>query len=169
MKSSSTQQGRVLVIDDDRDLLQVLSAMLQACGYDVTAVPNGAKALEHLAQSDPPDLIVLDMMMPVMDGWQFRIEQRRDPRLAAIPVLVLSADSTPKAVAVDADGFLQKPFDTPVLLRTVSELVRASQEQRARAERCRVHVARLRGLGGRGDPWYLRRGGGRSSSESAAA
>ncbi len=68
-----------------------------------------------------PDLILLDLMMPIMDGWQFRREQAQDPSLSAIPVVVLSADGNvrQKAASLHADGYLQKPVDVENLLEVI--------------------------------------------------
>src|SRR4051812_3823868 len=83
----------VLVVDDDRAIRVTVQEILADEGYAVRAVENGREALEVLRTTEAlPGIILLDLRMPVMDGWSFRQQQKADPRLADIPVLVLSAD-----------------------------------------------------------------------------
>jgi len=109
----------VLVVEDDRDIREVIAEVLALAGYRTCTAPNGRMALEQ-ARVDRPDLIVLDLLMPVMNGWQFMEAQRRDPELATIPVVVVTAALD--ANAEGAAGFLQKPFDSDALLETTSRL-----------------------------------------------
>src|SRR5690242_8866746 len=82
----------VLVVDDDYAIREMLTEVLEDAGYRVISVENGAAALAQLREMlTPPCLILLDLMMPVMTGWEFRIAQQADARLAAIPVIALSA------------------------------------------------------------------------------
>ena len=113
-----------LIVEDDGDIRDSLTQILREEGYAVTGVANGQEALDHLHRAGPSDLILLDLMMPVMDGWQFRIRQQEDPDLAAIPVVVLSADGNVrrKAEALGAQGALAKPFDLDSLLDAVTRL-----------------------------------------------
>src|ERR671922_368969 len=83
------RRRRILVVDDDRDLRELLGAVLTAAGYDVLMAENGAAALSVL-RTVLPDLIILDLMMPVMNGWQFREAQNALPDYARIPVVCLS-------------------------------------------------------------------------------
>ena len=91
----------ILVIEDDAATRAAVSLALEDEGYSVTAVPNGQEALHHLRRTAPPDLILLDLMMPVMNGWEFRRQQAQDPALQWIPVVVVSADA---AVSQKADA-----------------------------------------------------------------
>ncbi|HET8540974.1 MAG TPA: response regulator [Anaeromyxobacter sp.] len=109
---------RVLIVEDDLDIRETLAEVLASAGYETAQAANGLEGLVA-ARRAPPDLIVLDLMMPVMDGWQFRSVQRRDPALAEIPLIVISA-SGPSS-SIDADTYLQKPFP---LDRLVSEAAR---------------------------------------------
>jgi CheY-like chemotaxis protein len=93
-------RGQILLVDDDHAIAAALAAVLDE-GYAVRAARDGNEALACLRQGASPDLIILDLMMPVIDGWQFRTIQRGDPRLADIPVLAMSADGTFKAKPVD--------------------------------------------------------------------
>jgi two-component system, chemotaxis family, chemotaxis protein CheY len=115
----------VLLVEDDPDACVFVSAVLEAEGFEVSCARNGREALEHLSSSKLPDVILLDLMMPVMDGWAFRAEQKRHPELAHIPVVVLSAVPNVRAQAhsLEADAYLQKPIDMDDLLRVVSDTV----------------------------------------------
>jgi CheY-like chemotaxis protein len=108
----------VLVVEDDPDIRATLCEALTDHGYSAVGVSNGAEALEYLrGDHERPCLILLDLMMPVMDGQTFRAEQRADPDLAAIPVIVVSAyrdvDRYGKELAAD---YLAKPVRLEALL-----------------------------------------------------
>jgi len=111
----------VLVVDDDPDILDALSEILEAEGYEVTRARNGQEALERL-EPMPPKLILLDLMMPVMDGWEFarRMRQKGSP-VSEVPIIVLSADRNVGARAreIGAVGHLAKPFELADLLGLV--------------------------------------------------
>jgi signal transduction histidine kinase len=110
--------------------------MLEDEGFAVTAVMNGREALDELRRGAPPDVIVLDLMMPVMDGWEFRVEQRSDAMLAGIPLLAMSADLSAKARAIAADAYIRKPIDFPEMLRHLHAIVgRATKQRLAAADR----------------------------------
>ncbi len=127
---------RLLLVEDDSSIRFALSDMLTDEGFDVTTVVNGRDALNELRQAAPPDVILLDLMMPVMDGWEFRVEQRADPLLASIPLLAMSADLSAKARAIAADGYIRKPIDFPDLLRQLHGAVgRAARQRLAAADR----------------------------------
>src|SRR5262249_26330672 len=87
------EEHHILLVEDDGDTRDGITPVLEGVGYKVESVTNGQEALDQLRTSTaPPCLILLDLMMPVMDGWQFRDEQQRDPFLSSIPVVVVSAD-----------------------------------------------------------------------------
>lgn len=113
---------RILVVEDDFDIRDTLAQILEAEGYDVSGAANGAEALDVLAHEVPPALILLDLMMPIMNGWQFRTEQLKNPEFAAIPVVVISADAGvgQKAQAIGAADSLKKPVPLETLLSVVS-------------------------------------------------
>src|SRR5690349_1561300 len=77
----------ILIVEDDADLRDMMAQLLLLEGFDAYAVANGREALDYLHHADAPNLILLDLMMPVMDGWEFRREQQRDPQLAGVPVI----------------------------------------------------------------------------------
>ena len=111
----------ILIVEDDEPVREALVALLEGAGYRVVEAADGAEALQRLRGTDPVGLILLDLMMPVMNGWEFRDHQRRDPALAAIPVVIVTADhaAAAKAAAVGAAGCLLKPFEVPELLGLV--------------------------------------------------
>jgi signal transduction histidine kinase len=127
---------RLLLVEDDPSIRATLAEMLEDEGYAVSTATNGREALELLGRNAPPDLILLDLMMPIMDGWEFRVVQRADPLLAGIPLLAMSADLSAKARAIAADAYLRKPIDFPELLRLMEGIVtRAARNRLAAAER----------------------------------
>jgi CheY-like chemotaxis protein len=112
----------ILVIDDEISIRDVLAEVLMEEGYGVVTASNGWEAMNMLRQSnEPPCVILLDLMMPVMTGWEFRKEQQQDPMLAAIPVVVLSAAQNIKAEAttLGAAAHISKPINFATLLDTV--------------------------------------------------
>jgi len=109
----------VLIVEDDADLREMIAQLLALEGFAAHAVANGREALEYLHDADPPRLILLDLMMPVMDGWEFRREQQRDPKTAGVPVIVLSALDQSRAGNIAEAAFLKKPLDFDRLLDLV--------------------------------------------------
>jgi len=112
--------SRILVVDDDADAREALIDILSISGYSATPAGNGREAMDYLKTAAAPELIILDLQMPVMDGREFRAALKRDPRLAAVPVVVVTALAGEK---VDADETLIKPIDVDRLLRIVSHYV----------------------------------------------
>jgi len=112
----------VLVVDDDPDILQTLGLCLSSEGYRVLMAANGKEALDIL-EREHPSVILLDLMMPVMDGWQFVAELEHRGR-RDVPLLILSADRSVQGHARDlrASGHLAKPFDLEELLGKVQQL-----------------------------------------------
>jgi CheY-like chemotaxis protein len=116
-----------MVVDDDAGSLAALADILSLEGYLVQTMSNGLEALEHLrAAADPPVLIILDLFMPVMDGWQFMAEMKTDPKLSQfrIPIVVVTGMNA----KVDADAIIRKPIDLERLLHTVSTLLERSAD-----------------------------------------
>jgi CheY-like chemotaxis protein len=124
---------KILVVEDDFMLGETISLLLGAEGYRVAVAANGREAMRLLRGPERPHLILLDLMMPVMDGQQFRDELRQDPELAAIPTVVFSAaaDARQRAEALGAAAFLQKPVDTVALLEAVKCHCRQSNTSRS--------------------------------------
>jgi CheY-like chemotaxis protein len=123
----------ILLVEDDDSLRQVLAEVLTDEGYRVDAAANGQVALDHLKRAAAsPDLILLDLVMPVMDGWTFRDAQRHDERLAHIPTVVLSASfppDSPRMRALGAEAVLSKPVSIERLMRAVHRVVPAQPLQ----------------------------------------
>jgi signal transduction histidine kinase len=119
----------VAVIDDDVALRDALKRLLERAGFRVLSFGNALAALLEL-QASRPDLILLDLMMPGMDGWQFRLEQRARAHLADVPVIAMSADPSSHAAAVDAAAFVQKPFDFDHLLGVAQHVLLESSQRR---------------------------------------
>jgi two-component system, NtrC family, sensor kinase len=113
---------RVLVVEDDADILESMSSILEDAGYRVDACVNGRDALDRL-QEYPADAIVLDLMMPVMNGWEFVTAKKADPAIAEIPVVAISADSSAKATAIRADSYIPKPFHADDLVAAVGRVL----------------------------------------------
>jgi len=115
----------VMVIDDDADFRDATGAVLRHAGYAVAAVANGLDALRHLdSGAELPDLILLDLAQPVMDGWQFVREQRSRPALANIPVALVSGEPrlAQHAAELAVAGYLLKPIGISTLLPLVRRL-----------------------------------------------
>ncbi len=112
----------VLVVDDDVDIREAICLILEHSGYKAVAASNGEEALRHLRADRGIDLILLDMMMPIMDGWGFRNSQPEGPAFVNIPVVVLTGDgrASAKAEAIGAAGYLRKPVDLDDLLTVVA-------------------------------------------------
>jgi excisionase family DNA binding protein len=109
-RASEVRKPTILVVDDDEIICAALRAFLSDEGYESAAAADGQQALRLLRGGDClPDLIILDLRMPVMDGWQFREEQLRDEHLARIPVILLSAERFATSPGVAA--VLRKPLD----------------------------------------------------------
>ena len=114
---------RILVVEDNGDTRDSILMLLQAEGFEAEGVENGREALRKLREGYDAGLILLDLMMPVMDGWAFRVEQRHDQRFADIPVVVLTATVDParEARRLGVIAGLQKPLDVVQLVDVVAK------------------------------------------------
>ena len=113
---------RVLVVDDNRSVREPLVSLLEGRGFSARGVANGREALQILRDGFDACLILLDLTMPIMDGWRFRALQQQDPALVGIPIVVLTAlsDPTEAAQKLGAVAGLAKPLDLERLVRLVS-------------------------------------------------
>ncbi len=114
-------ENTVLVVEDEKEARTSLMQILEFEGFRVLGFPNGAEALEYLAQSVQPRLIVMDIRMPVMDGRQLWSALLRDPRLAKIPVVVVTALEPSAAAGLSALRVFKKPLDIDALVSVVRE------------------------------------------------
>jgi CheY-like chemotaxis protein len=123
----SPAEVSILVVDDDRDLRTTVAQVLEDEGYRVEEASNGQEALARLEVDPPPDLLLLDLMMPVMNGEQFRREQQREPRLSRIPVVLMTAAGTRAAERIEQlapDAVLHKPVGLDELLGTIEAVLK---------------------------------------------
>jgi CheY-like chemotaxis protein len=120
--------GTLLLVEDDEPTQSVMKTVLRLSGFEVTTAANGREALDRLRAEPKPGLILLDLMMPGMDGWQFRRRQRQDPGLADIPVVLVSAtnDLHEQCQALGADAYLQKPVVFSEMLDLLKRYERAA-------------------------------------------
>ena len=119
--------GAILIVDDDNDVRAALAEMLEEEGFAVEGAPNGRVALARMKEAPThPALILLDLMMPGMNGWDFRDAQLRDPALAAVPVVVVSASGlSPDSIRTQFHpaAYIEKPIERNELLRVIRDLV----------------------------------------------
>ena len=117
---------KILVVDDEPGVVRIITARLQADGYEVGAASNGREALKQV-ESTQPDLIVLDLNMPELSGWQVAHQLKSDARYKQTPILMLSAlvdDDGPSGEMDPGDFMMGKPFQLPALSQTVRDLLR---------------------------------------------
>jgi CheY-like chemotaxis protein len=114
----------ILIVEDDADLREMMAQLLTLEGFRTATATNGQDALNYLNNSQRPDLILLDLMMPVMDGWEFRRRQSADPAIARVPVVVLSAVDPSRSADLGAAAILKKPLDFDRLLDLVRQYCR---------------------------------------------
>ncbi len=113
---------RILLVDDDPAILRLLDVNFRMEGFDVETTSHGEEALASAAR-DTPDVVVLDLMMPGMDGQEILRRLREHPATSDVPVVFLTARGRDDAVAGDAERYIQKPFDTVELVATVRGLL----------------------------------------------
>lgn len=138
-------QNNIALIEDDEDIRGVLGMSLKRAGYRITPYASATEALEDMKAGAVPDVILLDLMLPGINGWQFRILQRSHPSISEVPVIVLSSESSPHARAIDAQAYMQKPVDFARLSTVIANVLIDSE--RARLAQKAVEMERLRSLG----------------------
>lgn len=118
------KQRKILVVDDQEDLVEIIRDELCEHQYQVLAAGNGEEALAQIEKEGLPDLILLDMKMPVMDGWTFaRIFFDRYGRSCPLVIMTAADDSRTRAMEIGADTYLEKPFEMEVLCKLVESLM----------------------------------------------
>lgn len=137
------EQARVLIVDDEEDILALLQYNLQREGYGTDTARDGLEALAKAGAEPPPDLIVLDIMMPRLDGLETCRRLRQDAALRHIPILMLTArtgeEDQVRGLDVGADIYLSKPVSVPVLLSQIRALLRGQRRREAPLDLLRVH------------------------------
>jgi CheY-like chemotaxis protein len=120
--------GPILIVDDDLDIREVLSETLEDRGFEVVTAANGLEAIELVESMPvPPSTILLDLMMPVMDGYAFLEQRQKSPALASIPVAVVTAGHGVDRSRLASAPLLPKPIDVPRLLGLLSGLRAGTQ------------------------------------------
>lgn len=123
--------GKILIVDDDVDTLRLVGLMLETEGFDIIAAKTGKRAME-LARSESPDLIILDIMMPELDGYAVTSQLRTDPATRGIPILIFTAktgyDDKMLGLELGADVYLTKPISTREMLSNVNQLLSPQEE-----------------------------------------
>ena len=115
------EEPRILIVEDDDSAREALSDCLEMEGFRVASARNGKEALEYLHRSPRPKIILLDLYMPVMTGWEFREAQKKDAAIAKIPVVVVTAFGSGMTKQIDADVVMHKPLDLDRLLSVIRE------------------------------------------------
>jgi len=115
---NESDKSVILIVDDDLDCREMLAELLSNKGYLVVCAENGRQGLDYL-NSSIPGLVILDLMMPVMSGWEFRERQRSDPRLESLPVVVVTASGLVQDI--DAAAVVRKPIDFNLLMSVVKQ------------------------------------------------
>jgi CheY-like chemotaxis protein len=123
VEHSLKRQKRVLEVEDDPDIRAMVSMLLQSDGYEVVLAVHGQDALGKMEGGFRPDVILLDLMMPVLDGFEVLRVMHRTPRWSSIPVVILSANQGREIVDLGAAAIIGKPFDPNVLLNTLRRLL----------------------------------------------
>jgi CheY-like chemotaxis protein len=116
----------VLVVDDDPNLVRLMSKFLTLEGFAPVAAANGREALDYLRGGGGAHVILLDLRMPIMDGWTFRREQRADPGLASIPVVVMSGAEVERMSELEPAAAFSKPVSLPEVIGVVRQLCQSS-------------------------------------------
>jgi two-component system phosphate regulon response regulator PhoB len=133
---------RILVVDDEPDILELVQYNLKKDNYDVVSVMSGEEALARV-QSSPPDLVVLDLMLPGMDGLEVCKQLKQEPRTATIPLIMLSARGEEADVVagleLGADDYLTKPFSPRVLMARIKAVLRRRHSIPATADAVITH------------------------------
>lgn len=122
---------KILVADDEHNIVKLVESRLKANGYDVITAYDGQEAFNK-ARSDQPDLIILDLMLPKMDGYKVCGLLKKDTNYSKIPVILFTAraQESDKAIGLEmgADAYIIKPFESEILLGKIKELLKTAQE-----------------------------------------
>ena len=131
-----------LVVDDAPDIRLLADLVLTMAGFTVSAASSGMEALRILAEGDLPDIVLLDVQMPEVDGWETLSRLRRDPRTADLPVVLCTVKGLPedtlKGWTLGCDGYLGKPFDIGNLVEELEGVLRRNCMEREAIRRAKV-------------------------------
>ena len=119
--SNSPEEPCILIVEDDDGAREALADCLELEGFSVASARNGKEALDYLHRAPPPKLILLDLFMPVMTGWEFRDAQKKDAAIADIPVVVVTAFSAGITRQIDAALVMHKPLDLDRLVTVIRD------------------------------------------------
>lgn len=137
---------RILVVDDDRDIVRLVRSYLEKAGYEILTAYDGETALQ-IIRGEKPQLLILDLMLPDRDGWEVARLVRSDPRVAAIPIIMLTArvEDNEKILGLEigADDYITKPFNPREVVARVRALLRRSQLQKDHQVPARLQVGAL--------------------------
>ena len=126
-KAPETKPERVLVVEDNEHAAYLLRTLLERAGYSVVVSPDGRDALEKLASMEPVDLVMLDLMLPYVSGYQVLIEARQNPKWQRVPIVVVTARTLEmdavRALETGANDFIRKPFSPEELLARVRRAI----------------------------------------------
>src|ERR1041384_4010828 len=109
-QSAVVMARRIMIVDDDEEIRATLAELLAQEGFEVIEASDGIDALDRLSKEALPNLILLDLMMPKMDGWGFQSEVQKDAALASIPIVVMTAAGQKTSNTIPVKGVLHKPF-----------------------------------------------------------
>lgn len=130
-----TTQERVLIVEDNEHAAYLLRTLLEHAGYTVSVSPDGRDALAKLASLEPVDLVILDLMLPYVSGYQVLIEARQNPRWQHVPIIVVTARTLEmdavRALETGANDFVRKPFLAEELLARVRRAIELSRRAKA--------------------------------------
>ena len=134
--------SRALVVDDAPDIRLLADLVLSMAGFSVSAASSGMEALRLLAEGDLPDIVLLDVQMPDVDGWETLSRLRRNPRTADLPVVLCTVKGLPedtlKGWSLGCDGYLGKPFDIGALVEELEGVLRRNCMEREGIRRAKV-------------------------------
>src|SRR5215217_5852562 len=117
-------RGNILIVEDEPDVRETLAAVFEEEGYHVACAPHGAEALSCLRRCPLPNVILLDLQMPVMDGWEFSHQQRQYPAAATIPLVILTGayEGMRRPAPTGAAGYFMKPYNIDALIDVVARV-----------------------------------------------
>ena len=141
--------ARALVVDDAADIRLLADLVLTMAGFQVTGAASGREALRIVSENDLPDIVLLDVQMPDVDGWETLSRLRADPRTADLPIVLCTVKGLPedtlKGWSLGCDGYLGKPFDIGGLVEELQCVLRRRPEERQAVRRRRIEeLARAR-------------------------